>query len=47
MQKQADGYPVLFSVDYPEVPRDRLTVAFRLILAIPIVIVLRRKYPGW
>ncbi len=40
MQTQPEGHPVRFSVDYPEVPRNRLTVAFRLILAIPIVIVL-------
>jgi Domain of unknown function (DUF4389) len=68
MVTQPDPDPVRFSVDYPEVTRNRLTVAFRLFLAIPIVIVLsaltgqfagvlfvatllmlvfRRKYPGW
>jgi hypothetical protein len=34
------AYPVQFSVDYPDRPLDRLTTAFRLIFAIPIVIVL-------
>jgi hypothetical protein len=33
-------YPVQFSVDYPDRPLDRLTTAFRLIVAIPILIVL-------
>jgi len=33
-------YPVEFSVDYPDRPLDRLTTAFRLIVAIPILIVL-------
>jgi hypothetical protein len=35
-----DTYPVEFSVDYPERPLDRLTTAFRLFTAIPILIVL-------
>ncbi len=35
-----DDYPARLSVDYPEGPRNRLTVAFRLILMIPIVILL-------
>ena len=34
------AYPVQFSVDYPDRPLDRLTTAFRLIVAIPIVILL-------
>ena len=34
-----DMYPVQFSVDYPEEPRNRLTALVRIILAIPIVIV--------
>jgi hypothetical protein len=34
------AYPVEFSVDYPERPLDRLTSAFRVFTAIPIVIVL-------
>jgi Domain of unknown function (DUF4389) len=33
-------YPVQFSVDYPDRDLNRLTTAFRLIVAIPIVIVL-------
>src|SRR5579864_1647673 len=32
-------YPVQFSVEYPDRDLDRLTTAFRLIVAIPIVIV--------
>ncbi|MEO8475541.1 MAG: DUF4389 domain-containing protein [Actinomycetota bacterium] len=34
------GYPVRFSVDYPDRDLDRLTTFFRLIVAIPIFIVL-------
>jgi hypothetical protein len=34
------NYPVQFDVDFPSRPLDRLTTAFRLILAIPIVFVL-------
>jgi hypothetical protein len=34
------GYPIQFSVDYPERPLNRLTTFFRLIVAIPILIVL-------
>src|SRR5437588_10334834 len=34
------GYPVQLSVDYPDRPLDRLTTFFRLIVAIPILIVL-------
>jgi hypothetical protein len=34
------AYPVEFSVDYPERPLDRLTTAFRIFVAIPILIVL-------
>ena len=33
-------YPVQFEVDYPEDGRNRLTVAFRVILAIPAMVVL-------
>lgn len=33
-------YPVQFSVDYPDKPRDRGTVALRLIVAIPILVIL-------
>ena len=33
------GYPVAFSVDYPDRPLNRLTTAFRILVAIPILIV--------
>jgi len=35
----AGDYPVRYSVDYPEGPRNRLTALFRVFLLIPIVIV--------
>jgi hypothetical protein len=35
-----DRYPVQFAVEYPERPLNRLTTAFRPIVAIPILIVL-------
>src|SRR5438105_5133600 len=34
------SYPVQFDVDYPARPLNRLTTAFRIIVAIPILIVL-------
>src|SRR5438093_1453476 len=34
------AYPVQFSVDYPDRPLNRLTSAFRIFVAIPILIVL-------
>ena len=34
------SYPVQFDVDYPSRPLDRLTTAFRFLIAIPIVVVL-------
>src|SRR5690348_712858 len=34
------SYPVQFDVDFPSRPLDRLTTAFRIILAIPIIILL-------
>jgi len=34
------GYPVQFSVDYPDRPLNRLSTAFRTILVIPIAILL-------
>jgi hypothetical protein len=37
---QPDPYPVRFSVDYPDRPLNRLTTFFRIIVAIPILIVL-------
>jgi hypothetical protein len=39
MAMQVD-YPVRFSVDYPDRPLNRLTSAFRIFVAIPILIVL-------
>src|SRR5712691_11563264 len=40
MAMQQATYPVQFSVDYPDRPLNRLTTAFRIIVAIPILIVL-------
>ena len=37
---QPTAYPVRFSVDAPDTPLNRLTTAFRVFVAIPIVIVL-------
>src|SRR4051794_32747156 len=37
---QQATYPVQFSVDYPDRPLDRLSTAFRLVVAIPILIVI-------
>ncbi|PZF79409.1 DUF4389 domain-containing protein [Jiangella anatolica] len=37
---EPSAYPVTFSVDYPDRPLNRLTTFFRLIVAIPILIVL-------
>ena len=36
---QDDSYPVRFSVDFPEGPRNRLTALVRIILAIPILLI--------
>src|SRR5437762_6044483 len=40
MAMQQAPYPVQFSVDYPDRPLNRLTTAFRIFVAIPILIVL-------
>jgi hypothetical protein len=40
METTDSAYPVRFDIDYPEEPRNRLTSAFRLILAIPILAVI-------
>src|SRR5207237_3039627 len=40
MAMQQAPYPVRFSVDYPERTLNRLTTAFRIFVAIPILIVL-------
>lgn len=39
MSGSTDMYPLQYSVDYPEGPRNRLTALLRLILAIPIIII--------
>jgi hypothetical protein len=41
------AYPVQFSVDYPDRPLDRLSTFFRLLWAIPIVILLSAVSGGW
>jgi Domain of unknown function (DUF4389) len=38
-QEVYPGYPVAFSVDYPDRPLDRLTTGLRIFVAIPILIV--------
>ena len=40
MAMQAATYPVQFSVDYPDRSLNRLTTAFRIFVAIPILILL-------
>ncbi|MBA2595094.1 MAG: hypothetical protein H0V00_00525, partial [Chloroflexia bacterium] len=42
MERAVDAmtYPITFSVDYPDRPLDRLSTAFRVFAAIPILIVL-------
>jgi hypothetical protein len=40
MGMQQPTYPVQFAVDYPDRPLNRLTTAFRIFVAIPILIVL-------
>ncbi len=42
-----DHYPVQFSVEYPDRDLDRLRTAFRIIVAIPILIVLGAIGGGW
>ena len=37
---QSNGYPVRYSVDYPEGARNRLSALFRIILVIPILAVI-------
>ena len=47
---QASAYPVQFSVEYPDRDLDRVTTAFRLIWAIPIVILagtIQGGQAGW
>jgi hypothetical protein len=38
--QQATTYPVQFAVDYPARPLDRVSTAFRIFAAIPILVVL-------
>ena len=38
--QQQEPYPVRFTVDYPDRPLDRLTTGFRILVAIPILILL-------
>jgi hypothetical protein len=45
--QSGDQYPVQFSVEYPDRDLDRLTTAFRIIVAIPILIVLGAIGGGW
>jgi hypothetical protein len=40
MEPPSEAYPVQFSVEYPDRQLNRLTTAFRLIVAIPILVVL-------
>src|SRR3954464_11471194 len=40
------SYPVQFSVDYPDRPLNRLTTAFRILVAIPILILLESVSGG-
>jgi Domain of unknown function (DUF4389) len=45
-----NGYPVQFAVEYPDRPLNRLTTAFRVFVAIPILIVasaIGGGYGGW
>jgi hypothetical protein len=42
-----DQYPVQFSVEYPDRDLDRVSTAFRIIAAIPILIVLGAIGDGW
>jgi hypothetical protein len=45
--QSGDQYPVQFSVEYPDRDLDRLMTAFRIIVAIPILIVLGAIGGGW
>src|SRR2546423_12191003 len=40
-------YPVQFDVEYPDRELNRLTTAFRIIVAIPILVVLGSVDGGW
>jgi hypothetical protein len=45
-QAAGTGYPVQFSIDYPDRPLNRLSTAFRIFAAIPILIVVA-AIGGW
>jgi len=45
--QSGDQYPVQFSVEYPDRDLDRLLTAFRIIVAIPILIVVGAIGGGW
>ena len=47
MEPPEQAYPVRFSVEYPDRPLNRLTTAFRVIVAIPILVVLGAVDGGW
>src|SRR6266700_2822390 len=54
MSAQTAAYPLTLSVDYPDRELNRVTTGFRIILAIPLLLlpvlallVLRHKYPRW
>jgi len=40
MAEQQNAYPIRFDVDYPDEPLDRLSSFFRLLFAIPILILI-------
>jgi hypothetical protein len=40
MSQQAPAYPLTFSVDYPDRELNRVTTGFRLVLAIPLLLLL-------
>src|ERR671937_426747 len=47
MEPSSDAYPVRFSVEYPDRQLNRLTTAFRIIVAIPILVVAAALEGGW
>jgi hypothetical protein len=46
IESTANAYPVQFSVDYPNRPLNRLTTAFRIFVAVPIIVVLEAVSGG-
>jgi Domain of unknown function (DUF4389) len=47
MEPPEQAYPVQFDVEYPDRQLNRLTTAFRIIVAIPILVVLVSVDGGW